>query len=156
MVTETQSRNITYTQAINEAMREEMRRDERVFIMGEDIQKGVYGASGGLFAEWSVKSQIYRAGTDKCQTSILLDWTPACDRPIVVDACLVVDDGLLDFGFDTVQEAKRVLWIAVTGDDRQMPNLRFMLRGGDTTSDTAGLRDLVDRYFGAEWTGGPR
>ena len=25
-----------------------MRRDVRVFIMGEDIQKGVYGASGGL------------------------------------------------------------------------------------------------------------
>ena len=52
MVTETQTRNITYTQAINEAMREEMRFDERVFIMGEDIQKGVYGASGGLFQEF--------------------------------------------------------------------------------------------------------
>ena len=52
MVTETQTRNITYTQAINEAMREEMRLDERVFIMGEDIQKGVYGASGGLFQEF--------------------------------------------------------------------------------------------------------
>ena len=52
MVTETQTRNITYTQAINEAMREEMRMDQRVFIMGEDIQKGVYGASGGLFQEF--------------------------------------------------------------------------------------------------------
>ena len=50
--TRTQTRNITLTQALNEAMREEMRRDERVFIMGEDIQKGVYGASGGLFAEF--------------------------------------------------------------------------------------------------------
>ena len=29
-----------------------MRIDERVFIMGEDIQKGVYGASGGLFQEF--------------------------------------------------------------------------------------------------------
>jgi len=51
-MTQAQTRNITLTQAINEAMREEMRRDERVFIMGEDIQKGVYGASGGLFAEF--------------------------------------------------------------------------------------------------------
>jgi pyruvate dehydrogenase E1 component beta subunit len=33
-------------------MREEMRRDERVFIMGEDIQGGVYGASGGLAQEF--------------------------------------------------------------------------------------------------------
>ena len=39
-------------QALNEAMREEMRREPRVFIMGEDIQRGVYGASGGLAAEF--------------------------------------------------------------------------------------------------------
>src|SRR5262245_66576356 len=49
--TQVQTRQITMTQALNEAMREEMRRDARVFIMGEDIQKGVYGASGGLAAE---------------------------------------------------------------------------------------------------------
>jgi len=29
-------RHITYSEAIREAMREEMLRDERVFIMGED------------------------------------------------------------------------------------------------------------------------
>ena len=50
--TQTQTRNITLTQALNEAMREEMRRDERVFIMGEDLHKGVYGASIGLYAEF--------------------------------------------------------------------------------------------------------
>ena len=36
-------REITYVQALNEALREEMLRDERVFIMGEDI--GVYGGA---------------------------------------------------------------------------------------------------------------
>ena len=50
--TQTQTREITIIQALNEAIREEMQRDERVFIMGEDIQSGVYGASGGLFAEF--------------------------------------------------------------------------------------------------------
>jgi len=35
---------ITYSQALNEALREEMRRDPRVFLMGEDI-----GLHGGLF-----------------------------------------------------------------------------------------------------------
>ena len=50
--TQAQTRQITMTQALNEAMREEMRRDQRVFIMGEDIQRGVYGASGGLAAEF--------------------------------------------------------------------------------------------------------
>ncbi|MCR4398901.1 MAG: alpha-ketoacid dehydrogenase subunit beta, partial [Firmicutes bacterium] len=33
----------TYAEAIREALREEMRRDERVFLMGEDI--GVYGGA---------------------------------------------------------------------------------------------------------------
>ena len=53
--TQTETRQITATQAVNEAMREEMRRDERVFIMGEDIQMGVYGASAGLSAEFGME-----------------------------------------------------------------------------------------------------
>jgi len=36
-------RQITYLQAIGEAMREEMRRDPRVFIMGEDAEANVFG-----------------------------------------------------------------------------------------------------------------
>jgi len=39
-------RDITYKQALQEALREEMRRDERVFLMGEDI--GVYGGAFGI------------------------------------------------------------------------------------------------------------
>lgn len=41
-------RTITYLQAINEALDEEMRRDESVFIMGEDIGKS-WGAPFGEF-----------------------------------------------------------------------------------------------------------
>ncbi len=36
-------REITYLQALNEALREEMSRDKRVFMMGEDI--GIYGGA---------------------------------------------------------------------------------------------------------------
>ena len=54
-------REITCSQAVNEAIREEMRRDERVFIIGEDVAEtgtpfrvlGVYGKQGtflGLFS----------------------------------------------------------------------------------------------------------
>ncbi len=53
--TAVQARQITLTQALNEAMREEMRRDERVFIMGEDIQSGVYGASAGLANDFGME-----------------------------------------------------------------------------------------------------
>jgi len=47
-------RKITYRQALNEALREEMRRDERVFIMGEDvaIYGGAYGVTRGLYEEF--------------------------------------------------------------------------------------------------------
>ena len=46
------TRELTFVQALKEAIREEMLRDEAVFIMGEDIRSSVYGASGGLFAEF--------------------------------------------------------------------------------------------------------
>jgi 2-oxoisovalerate dehydrogenase E1 component len=47
-------RQITYAQALVEAMREEMLRDPRVFIMGEDVglYGGAYGATRGLFQEF--------------------------------------------------------------------------------------------------------
>lgn len=45
-------RQITYLQAIAEAMREEMRRDPRVFIMGEDVEADVYGTMTGFKEEF--------------------------------------------------------------------------------------------------------
>lgn len=39
-------REITYAEAIREALRQEMRRDERVFLLGEDL--GVYGGAFGV------------------------------------------------------------------------------------------------------------
>jgi len=47
-------RPITYREALNEALREEMRRDPSVFLLGEDIGKygGVYAVTKGLFEEF--------------------------------------------------------------------------------------------------------
>ena len=49
----------TYLQAISDGLREEMRRDERVFVIGEDV--GVYGGAFKVtqgfqaeFGEWRV------------------------------------------------------------------------------------------------------
>jgi len=39
-------RELTYREALNEALREEMLRDERVFLLGEDI--GIYGGANGV------------------------------------------------------------------------------------------------------------
>src|ERR671934_1475501 len=50
---------MTYLQAISDGLREEMRRDERVFVIGEDV--GVYGGAFKVtqgfqaeFGEWRV------------------------------------------------------------------------------------------------------
>lgn len=47
-------RTITYKDAVREAMCEEMRRDEKVFLMGEDIGKycGAFGVSKGMLDEF--------------------------------------------------------------------------------------------------------
>ncbi len=39
---------ITFVESLNQAIKEEMRRDESVFIMGESIRGGIYGVTGGL------------------------------------------------------------------------------------------------------------
>lgn len=46
---------VSYLEAIRDAMREEMRRDPRVFLMGEDVVHNVYGSSAGLAAEFGAE-----------------------------------------------------------------------------------------------------
>jgi pyruvate/2-oxoglutarate/acetoin dehydrogenase E1 component len=47
-------RELTYAQAINEGIREEMRREPRMMVLGEDVGKygGVFGVTRGLFDEF--------------------------------------------------------------------------------------------------------
>src|ERR1044071_3578252 len=52
----TGARTMTYVEALNEALREEMRRDPTVFVMGEDVAiwggGGVFGVTKGLVEEF--------------------------------------------------------------------------------------------------------
>ncbi|MGH7257418.1 MAG: alpha-ketoacid dehydrogenase subunit beta [Nitrospiraceae bacterium] len=59
MMTATVSKEVTYLEAISQALDEEMSRDERVFLMGEDI--GIYGGAFRItvgflqkFGEWRI------------------------------------------------------------------------------------------------------
>lgn len=47
-------RKITYSKAINEALHQEMERDEKVFILGEDVAKmgGDFGITQGIWQKW--------------------------------------------------------------------------------------------------------
>src|ERR671938_1228135 len=48
-------REITYLQAVYEAQREEMQRDEHVFIVGEDIEASFFGTTAGFLEEFGAK-----------------------------------------------------------------------------------------------------
>ena len=50
----------TYIEAIREGMRDEMRRDPRVIVLGEDVgvKGGVFKATDGLHAEFGEKRVI--------------------------------------------------------------------------------------------------
>jgi pyruvate dehydrogenase E1 component beta subunit len=54
------STTITYRDALNQALREEMRRDDRVFLMGEEVAEydGAYKVSRGLLKEFGSKRVV--------------------------------------------------------------------------------------------------
>ena len=108
--TQTETRDITLTQALNEAMREEMRLDERVFIMGEDIQRGVYGASGGLAAEF---------GTARVR-----------DCPLSENAFMGAAVGAAAVGMrPIVESAFCFMWVAMDSLVSQAAKMRYMFGG---------------------------
>ena len=51
---------VTYRDALNQALREEMQRDDRVFLMGEEVAEydGAYKVSRGLLKEFSSKRVV--------------------------------------------------------------------------------------------------
>ena len=54
------ARSIAFREALREAMNEEMRRDDRVFLMGEEVAEynGAYKVSQGMLAEFGPKRVI--------------------------------------------------------------------------------------------------
>ena len=48
-------RIISFVQAINEAIREEMLRDEKVFLMGEDVLLSIFGTTKGIVDEFGTE-----------------------------------------------------------------------------------------------------
>ena len=78
-------RNVTFAQAIREAMCEEMRRDSDVFIMGEDIgvYGGCFGVTEGMLAEFGKERVIDTPITEQAYTGAGLGAALAGMRPVV-------------------------------------------------------------------------
>src|SRR6266545_1242774 len=63
-------KEITYLEAIREALIEEMRRDPKVFVLGEDVGPygGAFGVTQGLYDEFGELRVIDTAGARRCRS----------------------------------------------------------------------------------------
>ena len=104
---------LTYAQALNEALREEMRRDPRVFLMGEDI-----GLHGGIFRV--TKDLIDEFGHERVR-----------DTPISESAFVGVGIGAALGGMRPVVELLFMDFALVAADQivNQAAKLRYMAGG---------------------------
>jgi pyruvate dehydrogenase E1 component beta subunit len=110
------TRELTYAMALNEALREEMRRDPRVFVMGEDVaiwgnKGGVYGVTTGLAEEF---------GLERVR-----------DTPISEEAIVGTAVGAAVTGMRPVAEIMYVDFMALAMDPlvNQGAKLRYMFGG---------------------------
>src|SRR6266508_3273788 len=108
-------RELTYAEALNEALREEMRRDATVFVMGEDVAGwgggGVFGVTKGLADEF---------GAERVR-----------DTPISEEAIAAVAVGAAATGSRPVAEIMYVDFIGLAMEPivNQAAKLRYMFGG---------------------------
>ena len=78
-------KTIQFRQAICEAMSEEMRRDESIYLMGEEVAEynGAYKASKGMLAEFGAKRVIDTPIAELGFAGIAIGSTMTGNRPIV-------------------------------------------------------------------------
>ena len=104
---------MTYREAIRLALREEMKRDERVFIIGEDVGKfgGAMAVTKGLFDEFGAKRLV--------------------DTPISESAIIGAALGSALTGLIPVAEIMFIDFMAVCMDQivNQVAKIRYMLGG---------------------------
>ncbi|MBV9545894.1 MAG: alpha-ketoacid dehydrogenase subunit beta [Chloroflexi bacterium] len=109
------TREITYAEALNEALREEMRRDPNVFVMGEDVAGwgggGVFGVTKGIADEF---------GSERVR-----------DTPISEEAIAAVAVGAAATGSRPVAEIMYVDFIGLAMEPivNQAAKLRYMFGG---------------------------
>jgi pyruvate dehydrogenase E1 component beta subunit len=76
---------LSYREALNQAMREEMRRDERVFLIGEDVgyYQGAFKVSKGFVEEFGPQRVLDTPITEAGFTGLAIGAAMAGLRPIV-------------------------------------------------------------------------
>jgi pyruvate dehydrogenase E1 component beta subunit len=113
----------TYSQAINEALRQEMRRDPNVIILGEDVAggQGASGESGGVGGVFGLTKGLY---TEFGPQRVL-------DTPISESAIIGAASGAAVTGMRPVAEIMFVDFVGVCFDQiyNQAAKFRYMFGG---------------------------
>src|ERR1700730_14293699 len=106
-------KEITYLEAIREALQEEMRRDPHVFVLGEDVGAygGAFGVTQGLYDEFGERRVV--------------------DTPISESAIIGISVGASLRGYRPVAEMQFADFIACGFDQivNQAATLRYRYRG---------------------------
>jgi pyruvate dehydrogenase E1 component beta subunit len=113
----------TYSQAINEALRQEMRRDPNVIVLGEDVAggQGASGEPGGVGGVFGLTKGLY---TEFGPTRVL-------DTPISESAIIGAASGAAVTGMRPVAEIMFVDFVGVCFDQiyNQAAKFRYMFGG---------------------------
>ena len=106
-------RQITYREALAEAIIEEMARDDRVFLMGEDVGVlgGAFGATPGIYAKFGGERVL--------------------DTPISETAIIGYALGAAMAGMRPIAEIMRVDWMTICMDEivNQTAKMRYLSGG---------------------------
>lgn len=127
-------REITFAEALREALREEMRRDERVFLLGEDIGiiGGVFKVTQGLYEEF---------GPERVR-----------DTPISENAIVGAAIGAAIAGMRPVAEIMYMDFLMNAGDQliNHLPKMRYMSGGKLKVPAVIRTQYGLYRYAGAQ------
>jgi len=118
-------RQVGYIQAITEALREEMQRDESVFIIGEDVQGGAFGTTSGLVGEFGTDRVMDTPLAETAVAGTALGSAMAGYRP-------VVDFMFADFMWCCADEVflKAAKWHFIHGGKVNLPMVLMSKIGG--------------------------
>lgn len=129
-----ETKEITYVEALNEALREEMRRDENVIIIGEDIgiYEGIFKVTRGLLQEFGPKR--------------------VRDTPISENAIIGAAIGASLLGIKVVAEIMYMDFLNECMDQlvNHLPKIRFMSGGKLKCPVTVRTQYSIGRYTGAQ------
>jgi acetoin:2,6-dichlorophenolindophenol oxidoreductase subunit beta len=120
------ARTISFLQAINEAIAEEMRRDPKVMVLGEDVRFGAFGQTSGLVKEFGEERVLNTPIAENAITGVAMGAAMNGMRP-------VLELMFCDFAMLAMDQLCNHLgqWRYVTGSQYPVPvTVRTAVGGG--------------------------